>query len=133
MSITLSDGTTSIPLPIDLYWADEDSWAPVQQSTQRTLSGALIVSAAALLFGRPISLEPIDSESAWMSRATLDQLKTWAATPLQVLRLTLRGVDRDVIFRHQDGAIDSTPIQQFNDVDAGDFYIVKVRFMEIEV
>lgn len=133
MSISLTDGTTTVALPPDLYWADEDSWAPVEQTAERTITGALIVSAAALLFGRPITLEPIDEQSAWMSQATLAQLKVWAATPLQVLTLTLRGVDRDVIFRHQDGAVEAKPIQQFSDVEAGDYYLVTTRFMEIEV
>jgi hypothetical protein len=41
MSITLSDGTTTLTLNPDLYWADENDWSPVQQSVETTITGAL--------------------------------------------------------------------------------------------
>ena len=35
MSITLSDGTTTVTLHPDLYWEDENSWHPVEQTVER--------------------------------------------------------------------------------------------------
>jgi hypothetical protein len=132
MSITLTYAGTTLALHEDLYWSDENNWAPVEQTAQRTLTGALIVSAAARIAGRPITLEPIDDDSAWMPRATVDQLRAWAAVPGREMSLSLRGVNYAVIFRHHDGAgIEAAPVVFFNDVRSADLYRVTLRFMEI--
>lgn len=129
--ITLSVGPTTIELPDDLYWSDENSWFPVEQDVQRTITGALIVSAAQRIAGRSITLEPFE-EGAWMPAATLDQIKAWASVPGQEMTLTLRGVARQVIFRHQDGEpVAADPVVHYTDVASTDWYMVTLRFMEI--
>lgn len=132
MSITLSDGTTTLDLHPDLYWNDEQLWTPVEQTVQRTITGALIVSVATKTAGRPITLQPEDDSSAWMPRQTLEQLRNWAAVPGQQLTLTLRGTARTVMFRHHDGsAIEATPVVHFNDVQSDDWYRCAIRLMEV--
>jgi hypothetical protein len=132
MSITLTDNTTTLTLHPDLYWNDEATWQPVEQRVERTITGALIVSVATRQAGRPITLQPEDDSSAWVSRAVVDQLRNWAAVPGQELTLTLRGTARTVMFRHHDGnAIDATPVVHFNDVDSADFYRCTIRLMEV--
>lgn len=128
--ITLQYLTTTLTLDPDLYWADENDWHPVEQSVQRTVTGALVVSTAARVGGRPITLQPEEEGSAWMSRATLDTLRSWAAVAGREMTLTLRGVARTVIFRHQDGAIEATPVVHYSDTDNSDHYRVVLRFME---
>lgn len=132
MTTTLFDGTTTIELSDDLYWSDEHTWHPVEQSAERTITGALIVSSALRVGGRPITLEPEDDNSAWLRLSVVTQLRNWAAVPGRTLVLTLRGVTHTVIFRHHDGAgVEATPVVHFSDVDAGDFYKVVLRLMEI--
>jgi hypothetical protein len=132
MSITLSDGTTTVTLHPDLYWEDENSWHPVEQTVERTITGALIVNVAARIGGRPITLQPQDDKSAWHPRSTVEQLRNWAAVPAKELVLTLRSTPRTVIFRHHDGnAIDAEPVVHFSDVEAGDYYRCTIRLMEV--
>jgi len=132
MSITLTYSGMTLTLPEDLYWSDETSWAPVEQSIERSISGALIVSSATRVAGRPITLTPEDQGSAWMLRSVLDTLRTWAAVPGREMVLTLRGTTYNVIFRHHDGqAIEAAPIKHCNDVQPTDFYTVTLRFMEV--
>ena len=132
MSITLNYSGTTLNLPEDLYWNDETSWAPVEQAIERSISGALIVSSATRVAGRPITLTPEDQGSAWMLRSVLDTLRTWAAVPGREMVLTLRGTTYNVIFRHHDGqAIEAAPIKHCNDVQPTDFYTVTLRFMEV--
>lgn len=132
MSITLSDGTTTVTLHPDLYWEDENSWHPVEQTVERTITGALIVNVAERIGGRPITLQPQDDESAWHPRSTVEQLRNWAAVPAKELVLTLRSTARTVIFRHHDGnAIDAEPVVHFSDVEAGDYYRCTIRLMEV--
>lgn len=131
MPITLTYQGTTINLDSDLRWIDEGSWQPVEQTAQRTITGALIVSTSARTAGRPITLQPDDDRSAWMQKSTVDTLLEWASFPGREFVLNLRGVNRDVIFRHQDGGVDATPIVHFSDVQPDDWYSVIIRFMEI--
>lgn len=127
---TISDGTTTITIADGLAWTDEFMWAPVEQSDQRTITGALVVQTAVRIAGRPITLAPDDEGSGWMTRAALDQCKVWAAVPGQLLTVTYRSVARTVLWRHQDGAIAASPVQFTNEVDATDFYRATLRFLE---
>lgn len=132
MSITLSDGTTTVDLHPDLYWVDEYAWQPVAQTVTTTLTGALIVQNGAMQAGRKITLSPADDASAWMRKSVVDQLRNWASVAGQSLTLTLRGVSRTVIFRHHDGgAMEATPVVFFSDADSSDWFRVTLRFMEV--
>lgn len=132
MSITLAYSGTTLDLDPDLFWSDENDWYPVEQTVQRTVTGALIVSTSARTAGRPVTLQPQDDASAWMPRATLDTLRSWAAVPGRQMTLTLRGVARTVIFRHQDGAaVEASPLVHYSDVDSSDWYRITLRFMEV--
>ena len=131
--ITLSDGTTTITLDQDLRWSDEDTPYIVQQSVVRTLTGTLDIQAQAAIKGRPITLEPEDDSSGWttMTDTVVEQLRNWAAVPMQQLTLTLRNVSRTVIFRHQDGGLETRPVVHYRDRLPGDFYHCVIRLMEI--
>lgn len=130
--ITLGDGTTTLTLHPDLYWSDENNWHPVEQTAQRTVTGAVIVSVAQRIKGRSITLQPENQSSGWMQRATLETLRNWGAVPGKTMTLTLRGIQYNVIFRHHDSpAIDATPIVHYNDTDTADWYLVTLKFMEV--
>ncbi|RYF58228.1 MAG: hypothetical protein EOO27_13170 [Comamonadaceae bacterium] len=132
MSITLSDGTTTVVLDPDLYWTDENDWSPVRQSVDEGLTGSLIVQSAAVLAGRPITLQPEDDNSAWITREVLDQLRVWGAIPDLQLTLTLRGEGRIVRCRHQDRPwLTAKPRVHFSDVQPSDQYLITLKFMEI--
>lgn len=129
--ITLSDGTTTLELNPDLRWSDEDNWHPVAQSVVRTLTGNLDIQVAAMQAGRPVTLEPEDDSSAWMPSSSVAQLRNWAAVPGQQLLLTLRDVSRTVLFRHQDGGLETRPVVHYRDRVAEDRFLVTIRLMEI--
>lgn len=129
MSITLQVGATTVTLPENFYWADEN-WSPVSQSATPSITGALIVMSGALVGGRPITLQPfVANAGGVMLLSALTQLRAWAAVPGQEMTLTLRGVAHTVIWRHQDTAIEATPIFHYTDVDGNDNYVVTLRFM----
>lgn len=133
MSLTLADGSTTLTLNPDLYWSDEHNWHPVEQSVERTITGAQVIQAAARVAGRPITLEPEDDEAAWMTRTQVVALRNWAAVPGKTMTLTLRGEAREVIFRHQDGGFEARPVIQYRDGHElpADFYLCTIRLMEI--
>ena len=133
MATTLTHSATTLTLSDDLRWADEAEWSPVEQTVERTLTGALIVSTADRTnVGRPITLDAPDDSSAWMPRATLDQLMAWAAIPGRQMTLVMRGVTRTVMFRHHEPPVlQATPVVFFSDIDAADHYTLTIRLMQV--
>jgi hypothetical protein len=132
MTTQLQAGSTTVVLSDDLFWADENNWNQVEQTATRTITGALIVQSAQRVGGRPITLQPPDDSSAWMSRDTVDQLRNLAAVAGREMTLTLRGSTYDVIFRHHDGvAVEAKPVVFFRDEVPGDFYLCTLRLMEL--
>lgn len=134
MSITLARSGVVLPLDPDLYWADENEYSPVAQAVDRSLTGALIVQVDgdANTPGRPITLQPEDDTSAWMLQQDLAVLNEWAALPGEVFTLTLRGVERQVIFRHNEApAVSAKPVTHYSDVMPFDPYLVTLKFLEI--
>ena len=132
MSHTLTDGTTTVTLDHD--WIDEYDWSPVEQTSDYTLTGALVVEQATRQAGRPITLAPPRPDMAWTAKADLDRLRAWAETPGQQLMLTLEdGRSYTVLFRHEDTAIDAEPVRGWR-VPAGepdDWWLVTLRLIEI--
>lgn len=130
MSITLTAGTTTINLPDDLQWIDED-WSPVRQTLSRGITGAAIVQSRSIsTAGRPITLRPPDESSAWMTRPVLEQLRNLAAINGQVMTLTIAGQTYSVRFRYQDNkAIESEPVVFYNQPDNTDRFLVTINLM----
>ncbi len=132
MAITLAADAVTLTLPADLFWNDRNAWQPVEQVAERTITGAVIVQSAAKVAGRPITLQPFDDSSAWMTQSTMNQLDAWSAIPGKEMVLTIHGQTYDVIFRHHDGVpVEASPIVHYSDVQTGDFYSVTIRLMEI--
>lgn len=77
-----------LELPRGMVWIDEMDFVPVEKETERSITGNLIVDAAARVAGRPITL--VGTENAgWIRRATLLALHALAANPAGRYTLTL--------------------------------------------
>jgi hypothetical protein len=138
MAITLTDGATTITLPADLIWEDEHDWHPVEQAVDYTLTGAILVHTAQKQAGRPITLLG-EEDHSWVRRSTVEALKAYADVvpdPLTgdgVYQLTMRGVTRDVVFRHHDGEPmrSSIILYKGKEPEPTDYYQIQLKFMEV--
>ncbi len=122
-------------LPDDLLWSDEHAWSPVVTAASYLLTGALQIQSATRLAGRPITLVGAP-DMAWVSRATVEQLRAWAALALTDstgrFRLTLSdGRAFTVAFRHDDTALEAEPVLGFPARSDADLYRLTLRLMEI--
>ncbi len=122
-------------LPDDLLWSDEHAWSPVVSAASYLLTGALLVQSATRLAGRPITLVGAP-DMAWVSRATVEQLRAWAALALTDstgrFHLTLAdGRAFTVAFRHDDTALEAEPVLGFPARSDADPYRLTLRLMEI--
>jgi hypothetical protein len=130
--LTHTPSATTVTLPDALNWADEYTWSPVEQTKTYTTTGALLIEESVKQAGRPITLEGSEDRT-WCTRALVDQLHAWAATPGVNLDLTLRGVTRSVTFDHEKGALQGLPVIFYADgsIDATDFYVPTLRLLEL--
>lgn len=120
-----------IQLPDDLEWVDEFDWCPVEDSIDKGLSGSLIVQTGTLLAGRPITLSGSDN-SAWISRAVLEQVKALADVPQSGLTLNYHGRSFNVRFRYTEKPYSARPVVFWSGApDDDDYYTVTIRLMEI--
>ena len=134
MAITLTHtaSATSATLPDELNWTDEYTWSPVVQSKSYTTTGALLIEESVKQSGRPHTLEGSEDRT-WCTRALVDQLHAWAATPGIVLTLTLRGTARQVTFDHEKGALQGLPVLFFEDgaIAGDDWYVPTLRLIQL--
>lgn len=127
---SLTFTTTTVPLSDDFEFVDQYSWNQLQMRKVYSVTGALIVQTGSKQTGRSITLRG-DEEHAWVSRADLATLRTLAATPGAVLTLVHRGATYTVIFDNEAGAIESTPVADFDDEDTADFFFTTLRFIVV--
>ncbi|WP_233094380.1 hypothetical protein [Delftia acidovorans] len=78
----------TLELPAGMVWVDEFDWTAVAKTIGRSITGALIVDAGALVAGRPITLEAVEDQG-WISRKTLLDLRALADEVDQVHDLVL--------------------------------------------
>lgn len=120
----------TVTLP-DLIWGDEFDWTPVEQSADYTLTGALIIETAVRQAGRPITLMG-GEEYGWTDRATVLALAALVAQPGLEMTLTLDDArEFQVVFRQDDKPMDAGPVLAVTDPEAGDYYTLTLRLMEI--
>ncbi len=122
-------------LPDDLLWSDEHAWSPAVASTSYLITGALLIQSATRQAGRPITLVGAP-DMAWVTRATVELLRAWAAIPVGIttgrFALTLKdGPSFTVAFRHTETAIEAEPVLGIPARADTDFYRLTLRFLEI--
>ncbi len=131
MSITLTYAGTTVPLPADLRWTNELNYQPVAQTTERTITGALVVDFLQLVGGRPITLEG-GEDHAWDSRGAMLLLQAWASIAGAQFTLDLRGRTFQVIFAREEAAVAGVLVVDYCDpTDEHPYCSLALRFLEI--
>ena len=132
MAITLTYSGTTAHLSDRLDWTDEFSWSPVQQATEYSTTGALLVDVAVKQAGRPITLLGTET-AAWISRVLCDTVAAWAALPGIEFDLVVRGVTRTVLFDHAKGGFEAAPVWKLQDGEqSGDqLFLPTFRFIQV--
>lgn len=120
----------TIALPADMTWEGEFDWPTVVRTTEYTLTGALVVDSGQRQAGRPITLAG-EPTAGWVSRATVDAVRTLASTLGGPIVLTLAdGRSFQVVFAPED-PIHAEPVVDFADPDAGTQYWLVLRLIEV--
>lgn len=133
----LIDLTTlqELTLPDSLLWVDEFKWGASLSKSQYTLTGDMVVQTSKRNIGRPITLEYPDENQAWVPRSLVQTLVEWLNYPTR--RYTLKFQyptdvrSFTVMFRHSEGAIESTPVKGFPEHSADAWFRLKIKLMEV--
>ena len=140
MILTHAPTSTSITLSDNFIWTDEHSWVAATATVSYLMTGALLVEGATRQAGRFITLEAA-SDVAWVPRLKLQQLYALASVQGRVMTLSLLnpstpGTPRtfNVIFRHQDVAINADPVNDLPSRNDDEWWHLKtIRLMEVSV
>lgn len=118
-----------IVLPDDLQWIDEYDWSPIDQETDYSIGGALMVQEGTKQAGRKITLS--SGDWAWVSRSTVEALRAILIAGREMVLDLGDGRTFDVMWRHGDNPIKATPVMFQAPVDPTDQYYLEIRLMEI--
>ena len=135
MQLRNLDTVEALPLPDDLLWSDEHAWSPAVANASYLITGSLLIQSATRQAGRPITLVG-PADMAWVTRATVEQLRLWAAVPVgnTTGRFTLtlaEGRSFTVAFRHQEAAIEAESVLGFGRYRSDEWYRLTLRLMEV--
>jgi hypothetical protein len=135
MQLKKLDTGAVLTLPDDLLWSDEHAWSPAVANASYLITGALLIQSATRQAGRPITLVGAP-DMAWVTRAAVEQLRAWAAIPVDATagRFQLTFADSRVFtvaFRHAETTIEAEPVLGFPARSESDFYRLTLRLMEI--
>jgi hypothetical protein len=127
MAITLD----AITLPEDLIWIDEYSWTSVVQNQRRALSGALIIQENTQIAGRPITLTG-DSDSAWITKTTLDAIKAKNDTADLDMTLDYHNTTYTVRFDRSSGSpLEVSQIFPLSNPQADHIYSITLKLITV--
>lgn len=135
MRLTHTATQETISIEDGFLWSDEFDWKPIEQKQERAIDGTLIVQEGKKKSGRLMTLTPPDEHQGWIKRHVLSKLMDWSALQDSfVLQFEYPHDTRrfNVIFNHQDGAIEAKPIKGFPAVNDDEFYSVTLRFLIVE-
>lgn len=129
------DELVEINLPDDLLWEDEFKWTNAVGTKEYSLTGALVQQSGTRLKGRPITLVPPDNDMAWVSRDTLVTLQAEANVADRKYTLVLgSGASTrqfPVRFRHDEVALEATPVYRWQGSGSDTWYNVTLRLLEV--
>lgn len=130
MSISITDGTTTIELPADLQWSDEFDWSDVEQSKEYSLTGALVVQQGVKATGRPITLQ--SNGASWVTRSTVEALQAFYNAPDQTFTLSIDGTDYPFQFERP-GGFKATEVQRLaRSIQGADhWFTIEIKGFEV--
>lgn len=126
--MNLTNGDNNITLPDDMQWTDEFNWSSISVNTTYLLNGALLVTSAKKLAGRPITLES-PNDGAWLDYNTICDLYDFANNEdNNTLQLTLADNRTfDVIFAENPLSIKPIYFSSPN----SDYYLATIKFITV--
>ncbi len=122
----------SLELDDQFEWVDEFDWSVVEQESERSLGGQLLVQGGHKIYGRPITLA--SNGGVWTTLETVRALEVLRDQFGRIMPLTLPdGREFSVIFNHEAGApLQCVPIERKVNPSLDALYEITVRLLTVE-
>lgn len=122
----------SLELDDQFEWVDEFDWAVVEQETERSLGGQLLVQGGHKIHGRPITLA--SNGGVWTTLETVRALEILRDTFGRVMPLTLPdGREFSVIFNHGGATpLSCTALERQVNPALDALYDITIRLITVE-
>lgn len=112
----------------NMVWSNQFQWNALEQSTDRSLTGGLIVQQGKKLYGRPITLT-----NSWLKKSVLEALQSKEAeADLKMTLLLDDGTEHTVIFDRENTAISATQVFDHSNPDDDWQYDSTIRLLTVE-
>lgn len=125
----------TVPLEDGFLWPDEFSWKAIEQNQAYAMDGTLHIQEGKKKSGRPITLQPADSQMGWIKLRELRTVLEWSKLQGENFRLQFEQPHDSrqftVKFNHQDGALEASPVKGIPAVSLDDYFNVTLRFTEL--
>lgn len=121
-----------INLPENLYWEDEYTWSPIEQTLDFSLTGALIVDEGSRQAGRSITLTTPDGGD-WTTRSVIDTLYAKLGQSADMTLSLHDGRSFTVRWRQGETPIEAKPaaLEGVADPDGATIYSLTLRLIEV--
>ncbi|WP_245650976.1 hypothetical protein [Thauera butanivorans] len=120
----------AIQIPEDVWWSDEFAWSAVEQSTEYSLTGALIVHVGLRSSGRQITLAS-NPNGGWVERSVVLALQAQRAMPDERFILTLADGRQFIVMHDNARAFDAAPVRPACDLTAASNYRITLPLIEV--
>ena len=122
----------SLELDDQFEWIDEFDWSVVEQESERSLGGQLLVQGGHKIYGRPITLA--SNGGAWTELQTVRALEVLRDQFGRVMPLSLPdGREFSVIFNHQSGSpLQCVAVERQVNPAATALYEITIRLLTVE-
>lgn len=121
----------------NLVWGDRWSFAAADKSVKRTLGGNIVVFSAALIAGRPITLEATQDQG-WLTTEQVEALYALTHAPGTTYELVVpaiglaTGESHQVQFRHDDPpAFNAVALIPRLVAQPGDWHTATIKLMTV--
>lgn len=124
---------SGITIPDALEWVNEFEYNQVEQTVDRSISGAAIIQEAATTFGREINLVG-GPDGAWVTKSVVDSIRALEATPDNVLVLNYHdGRNFNVVFNRSGGsAIEARQVTRYGLSGPDKLYTLTIRLLTVQ-
>ena len=120
----------TVEIPEDVWWSDEFEWSAVELSTERSLTGALIIHQGIKQAGRTITLIS-NQHGGWVSRATVLALQAQRDQADEQFALDLADGREFVVMHDQTRPFEAIPVRPAADLTLASPYRITLPLIEV--
>lgn len=120
----------TIEIPEDVWWSDEFAWSDIEQATEYSVTGALIIDVGIRQAGRKITLQS-NPRGGWVPRSTVLDLQAQRGNPGGTYTLSLADGREYTVAHDHSRSLEAEPVRPAADMAGITPYRITVPLIEV--